>query len=133
MDQYAVMKNILSSDAAPKAIGPYSQCVGIGDLCFLSGQIPLDPATNEIVPGDVTAQAERVLDSIEAVLAASGLGLRHVVKTTIFLVDLADFKAVNEAYARRFPSDPPARSTVQVAALPRGARIEIEAVAHRNA
>ena len=127
------MKTILSTDQAPKAIGPYSQGVCIGDLFFLSGQIPLDPATGNLVPGDVAAQTERVLDNIAAVLASQALEFRHVVKTTIFLVDLADFAQVNELYGRRFPADPPARSTVQVAALPRGSRLEIEVVAHRNA
>jgi 2-iminobutanoate/2-iminopropanoate deaminase len=127
------MKTILSTDQAPKAIGPYSQGVRIGDFFFLSGQIPLDPATGNLVPGDVAAQAERVLDNIAAVLASQALEFRHVVKTTIFLVDLADFAQVNELYGRRFPADPPARSTVQVAALPRGSRLEIEVVAHRNA
>ncbi len=127
------MKSVVNSESAPRAIGPYSQCIGIGDFYFLSGQIPLDPATGEIVPGDIEAQAERVLDNMAAVLAAAGLGFEHLVKTTIFLVDLADFQAVNEAYGRRIEGPPPARSTVQVAALPRGARIEIEAIAHGNA
>ena len=127
------MKTILSTPAAPKAIGPYSQGVRIGDFFFLSGQIPLDPATGELVSGDVGAQTERVLDNIAAVLAVHELEFRHVVKTTIFLVDLADFGNVNELYGKRFPAEPPARSTVQVAALPRGARVEIEVIAHRNA
>lgn len=127
------MKTILRTDQAPKAIGPYSQGIRIGDFFFLSGQIPLDPATGEIVPGDAAAQTDRVLDNIAAVLAVHDLEFRHVVKTTIFLVDLADFAKVNERYAERFPADPPARSTVQVAALPRGARVEIEVIAHRNA
>lgn len=126
-------KMILETDRAPKAIGPYSQGVRVGDLLFLSGQIPLDPATGELVAGDVAAQTERVLDNLAAVLASQDLEFRHVVKTTIFLVDLADFGKVNELYGRRFPADPPARSTVQVAALPRGARVEIEAIAHRDA
>ena len=127
------MKTILSTSAAPKAIGPYSQGVRVGDFLFLSGQIPLDPATGELVAGDAAAQTDRVLDNIGAVLAVHGLEFRHVVKTTIFLVDLADFAAVNERYARRFPAEPPARSTVQVAALPRGARVEIEVIANRDA
>ncbi|MBN1771605.1 MAG: RidA family protein [Deltaproteobacteria bacterium] len=126
-------KKILDTDRAPKAIGPYSQGIAVGELLFLSGQIPLDPATGELVAGDVGAQTERVLDNLEAVLAAGGLEFRHVVKTTIFLTDLADFGRVNELYGRRFPTEPPARATVQVAALPRGARVEIEAIAHRNA
>jgi len=127
------MKTILSTSAAPKAIGPYSQGVRVGDFLFLSGQIPLDPATGELVAGDAAVQTDRVLDNIGAVLAVHGLEFRHVVKTTIFLVDLADFAAVNERYARRFPAEPPARSTVQVAALPRGARVEIEVIANRDA
>jgi len=127
------MKAILNTRQAPQAIGPYSQGVRVGDLLFLSGQIPLDPATGELVVGDVAAQTERVLDNLAAVLASAQLEFRHVVKTTIFLVDLADFGRVNELYGRRFPTDPPARSTVQVAALPRGSRVEIEVVAHRDA
>jgi len=127
------MKTILSTSAAPKAIGPYSQGVRIGDFFFLSGQIPLDPASGELVAGDAAVQTDRVLDNIAAVLAVHDLEFRHVVKTTIFLVDLADFAAVNERYGKRFPAEPPARSTVQVAALPRGARVEIEVIAHRNA
>ncbi len=127
------MKSIVSSEDAPRAIGPYSQCVRIGDLYFLSGQLPLDPATGEIVPGGIEAEVERVLNNMAAVLAVQAMEFRHVVKTTVFLMDMKDFAAVNTAYGRRFVSEPPARTTVQVAALPRGARIEIEAVAHRNA
>jgi 2-iminobutanoate/2-iminopropanoate deaminase len=116
---------------APKAIGPYSQAVearGTRTL-WLSGQIALDPATGELVPGDVAAQTERVMENLGAVLAAAGAGFHHVVRCTIFLADLADFARVNEVYGRRFPRDPPARATVQVAALPRGAKVEIDAVA----
>jgi 2-iminobutanoate/2-iminopropanoate deaminase len=120
----------ISTPNAPAAIGPYSQAVHAGGLLFLSGQIPLDPATGQIVEGGIEVQVERVLDNISAVLAAAGLTFDHVAKTTIFLVDLGDFQKVNEAYGRRFPRAPqPARSTVQVAALPRGARVEIEALA----
>ncbi len=124
------MKEVIQSEGAPKAIGPYSQAVRAGEgFVFLSGQIPLDPATGELVGGDVRAQAERVLENLGAVLRAGGLGFEHVVRTTIYLTDLADFAAVNEVYGRRFPAAPPARATVQVAALPRGARVEIDAIA----
>ena len=126
------MKKIHQTNDAPAAIGPYSQAVEAGDLVFLSGQIPLDPATGELVPGDVVAQTERVLDNLGAVLAAAGLGFAHVVKTTIYLTDLAAFPRVNEAYGKRFTTEPPARATVQVAALPRGAQVEIDAVARRE-
>jgi 2-iminobutanoate/2-iminopropanoate deaminase len=123
----------VSTPAAPKAIGPYSQAIlveqGGARTLYCSGQIPLDPATGELVAGDVVAQSERVLANLEAVLAAAGLALADVVKTTVFLADLGDFARMNEVYARRFGATAPARSTVQVAALPRGARVEIEAVA----
>ena len=125
------MRKPVQSASAPGAIGPYSQAVearGARTL-WLSGQIPLDPATGELVPGDVAAQAERVMENLGAVLAAAGAGFEHVVRCTIYLVDLGDFARVNEVYGRRFPADPPARATVQVAALPRGARVEIDAVA----
>jgi 2-iminobutanoate/2-iminopropanoate deaminase len=125
------MRNVVSSPGAPKAIGPYSQAVearGARTL-WLSGQIPLDPVSGELVQGDVAAQTERVMENLAAVLAAAGAGFHHVVRCTIYLVDLADFAKVNEVYGRRFPRDPPARATVQVAALPRGARVEIDAVA----
>lgn len=118
------------TDAAPKAIGPYSQAIRSGDLVFCSGQIPLDPATGTLVSGDVRAQTERVMLNIEAVLSAADSSFARVLKTTIFLTDLADFTVVNEIYGRYFPEDsPPARSTVQVAALPRGASVEIEVIA----
>jgi 2-iminobutanoate/2-iminopropanoate deaminase len=123
------MKRIVSSPSAPAAIGPYSQAVVAGGLVFLSGQIPLDPATGALVDGDITAQTERVMLNLEAVLAAAGCTFADVVRTTIFLADLADFAEVNAAYGKRFPNEPPARATVQVAALPRGARVEIDAVA----
>ena len=123
------MKEAITSSDAPKAIGPYSQAVRAGGLVFLSGQIPLDPRTGELVAGDVRAQADRVLDNLAAVLRAAGLSFEHVVKTTIYLTDLADFGAVNEVYGKRFGAVPPARATVQVAALPRGAKVEIDAVA----
>ncbi len=125
------MRNPIATPEAPKAIGPYSQAIearGARTL-WLSGQIPLDPATGELVPGDVAAQAARVMENLRAVLAAAGAGFEHVVRCTIYLADLADFAKVNEVYGRCFPADPPARVTVQVAALPRGARVEIDAVA----
>jgi len=124
-------RKVVSTDGAPKAIGPYSQGIDSGSLVFLSGQIPLDPATGQMVGGGIGEQTDRILKNLEAVLKASGLTLNHVVRTTVFLVDLGDFAAMNEVYARHFPKDPPARSTVQVAALPKGARIEIDAIALR--
>lgn len=120
---------IISTGSAPAAIGPYSQAVICGNLLFCSGQIPLDPATGEVVTGDITVQAERVMDNIAAVLAAAGAGFDDVVKTTIYLVDMADFAAVNVVYGSRFQGHKPARSTVAVSSLPRGVLIEIEVVA----
>jgi 2-iminobutanoate/2-iminopropanoate deaminase len=122
------MKAISTADA-PAAIGPYSQAIHAGDLVFLSGQVPLDPKTGELVTGDIATQTERVLDNLAAVLAAAGCGFGDVVKTTIYLVDLGDFQAVNQTYAKRFTAAPPARATVQVSALPKGARVEIDAIA----
>jgi 2-iminobutanoate/2-iminopropanoate deaminase len=124
------MRKSITSLLAPKAIGPYSQAVEAsgGRTLWLSGQIPLDPATGELVGGDVAAQTERVMQNLAAVLEAAGAGFEDVVRCGIYLVDLADFAKVNEVYGRRFPQHPPARSTVQVAALPRGARVEIDAV-----
>jgi 2-iminobutanoate/2-iminopropanoate deaminase len=119
----------ITTKTAPAAIGPYSQAVQASGFIFLSGQIPLDPGTGQMVQGDIGAQTERVLDNIGAILQAAGCTFAHVVKTTIFLSDMNDFQAVNDVYARRFPQNPPARSTVQAAALPRGAKVEIEAVA----
>lgn len=124
---------IIATDAAPKAIGPYSQAIlserSDARTLYCSGQIPLDPATGEIIGGDITVQTERVLENVEAVLREAGMAFSNVVKTTVFLADLADFAKMNEVYAKRFPTNPPARSTVQVAALPKGARIEIEVLA----
>jgi 2-iminobutanoate/2-iminopropanoate deaminase len=120
---------VVSTEKAPKAIGPYSQAIVAGDLVFTSGQIPLDPKTQQIVEGDVRAQGERVMENLAAVLSAAGASFATVVKATIFLTDLNDFAAVNEVYGKRFPSAPPARSTVQVAALPRGVRVEIDLIA----
>jgi len=123
-------RETISTPGAPAAIGPYAQAVRAGDFLFLSGQIPLDPATGQVVAGDVSAQAERVLDNLAAVLAAGGASFASVVRTTIYLLDMNDFAVVNEIYGRRFPSNPPARATVQVARLPRDVRIEIDAVAY---
>ena len=124
-------RKAIHSDQAPKAIGPYSQAVQVdaGKMTFLSGQIPLDPTTMEMVQGDVVAQAERVMENLKAVLTAGGLDFSHVVRCTIFLTDLGDFARVNEVYGRYFTGAPPARATVQVAALPRGSKVEIDAIA----
>jgi 2-iminobutanoate/2-iminopropanoate deaminase len=122
------MKTIATEDA-PAAIGPYSQAVKSGSLLFLSGQIPLDPKTGAMVPGGIVEQTERVLDNLAAVLAAGGASFANVVRTTIYLTDLGDFAKVNEAYGKRFGASAPARATVQVAALPRGAAVEIDAIA----
>lgn len=122
----------IKADGAPNAVGPYSHAVLAGDLVYCSGQVPLDPATSELVTGDIAAQTNRILDNLAAVLVAAGSGLARVVKTTVFLTDIGDFAAMNEVYAKRFGEHRPARSTVGVAALPRGARIEIECIAaHR--
>ena len=114
--------------AAP--VGPYSHAVRVGDLLFCSGQIPLDPATGELARGDIRVQTERVLENIRLLLEDQKLTFAHVIKCTVFLTNLADFAAMNEVYGRYFLADPPARSTVQVAALPRGAALEIEVTAH---
>jgi 2-iminobutanoate/2-iminopropanoate deaminase len=127
------MAKALHTDHAPKAIGPYSQAVEHGGLVFLSGQIGLDPASGTLVSGGTVAEAEQVLKNLTAVLAAAGLGFEHVVRTTIYLVDLNDFTAVNDIYARYVRQPYPARATVGVAALPRGARIEVDAIAVRGA
>ncbi len=123
------MKKIISTNEAPAAIGPYSQAVRSGAFLFCSGQIPLDPKSGQIVPGDIDAQTRRVLNNIAAVLRAESATFEDVVKTTIFLTDLGDFQTVNEIYGSYFKNQPPARSTVQVAALPKAARIEIEVIA----
>jgi 2-iminobutanoate/2-iminopropanoate deaminase len=123
------MKKIISTSEAPGAVGPYSQAVRVGSTIYCAGQIPLDPKTGQIVAGGIDAQARRVLDNVAAVLRAEGLGFENIVKTTIFLTDLADFQTVNEIYGSYFKQAPPARSTVQVPALPKGARIEIEVIA----
>ena len=120
----------VATDEAPKAIGPYSQGIRAGSWFFAAGQIALDPATGELVGGSAAEQAARVLENLMAVLRAAGLGPERVVKSTIFLTDLADFAAVNEVYGRYFSKPYPARSTVEVAGLPRGAKVEIELVAY---
>lgn len=122
-------RHSVHSDAAPRAIGPYSQAIRAGDLLFCSGQIPLSPLTGEIVSGGIKEQTQQVMENLKAVLAAGGASFGAVVKTTLYLVDLADFGPVNEMYGSYFGAEPPARVTVQVAALPRGARVEIDAVA----
>jgi 2-iminobutanoate/2-iminopropanoate deaminase len=123
------MKTVISTADAPAALGPYSQGIAAGSFVFCSGQIPLDPATGQLIGGEIGIQTDRVLKNLAAVLEAHGVGLTHVVKTVVFLTDLADFSEMNSVYAKFFPERPPARSTIQVAALPKGANIEIEAVA----
>ncbi len=127
------MKKVIATTAAPAAVGPYSQAIAVGELLFCAGQIPLDPATGELVAGDITAQTERVCSNVKAVLAANGMTFADVVKTTVFMTDLGAFAAMNAVYASHFTEPFPARSTVQVAALPRGAQVEIEVTAVRNA
>jgi len=122
-------KTVITSQKAPKAIGPYSVAIRIGDLVFTSGQIGLDPGTGVLVPGGVEAETRQALTNLAHVLADAGSGLSRVVKTTVFLRDMADFAAMNAVYAEFFPENPPARSTVAVAALPKGAAVEIEAIA----
>ena len=124
------MKKIIQTDNAPKAVGPYSQAVRVGDLLFCSGQIPIDPKNQEVFLGDIKIQTEMVLSNIEGLLRSTGLNFSDIVKSTIFLTSMADFAAVNEVYAKRFVSEPPARSTVQVAALPKGVNVEIEVIAN---
>jgi 2-iminobutanoate/2-iminopropanoate deaminase len=122
-------KQIVSTPSAPAAIGPYSQAVKANGLVFASGQIPLDPTTGQMIEGDIQAQTRRVMENLRAVLAAAGASFDRVVRSTIYLVDLGDFAKVNEVYGSYFPSEPPARATVQVAALPRGSRVEIDVIA----
>jgi 2-iminobutanoate/2-iminopropanoate deaminase len=123
------MRNAISTSAAPQAIGPYSQAIRVGDLLFVSGQIPLDPATGAIVDGDVAAQTRQLMQNLEAILEAAGASFDHVVRTTIYLLDMNDFASVNEVYGACFSAPAPARATVQVARLPRDARVEIDAIA----
>ena len=123
------MKQAISSSGAPKAIGPYSPAIRTGQLLFVSGQVPLDPATGQMIEGDITAQARRVLDNIGALLTSGGRSFADVVRTTIFLADMNDFAAVNEVYGQYFSEPYPARATVQVARLPKDARVEIDVIA----
>ncbi len=123
------MKTIISTANAPAAIGPYSQAVVSKGFAFLSGQIPLDPATGKLIDGDIAAQTVRVFDNLKAVLEASGSSLAQVVKTTVYLKDMGEFAKMNEVYATYFPDQPPARATVEAARLPRDVRVEIDCVA----
>jgi 2-iminobutanoate/2-iminopropanoate deaminase len=123
------VRKVIATEKAPKAIGPYSQAIVHNGLAFLSGQIPLDPATGQIVEGGVAEQTERVLQNLKAALEASGASLESVVKTTVFMKDLSEFAAMNEVYGRYFASESPARSTVEVARLPRDVRVEIDCIA----
>ncbi|MBC7265196.1 MAG: RidA family protein [Chloroflexi bacterium] len=122
-------REIISTEEAPAAIGPYSQAIRIGQFVFTAGQIAIDPSTGQMVEGGIEGQTRQVLKNLSAVLQAAGTSLAQVVKTTVFLVDLGDFAAMNRVYAEFFPQEPPGRTTVQVVALPRGARVEIEAIA----
>jgi 2-iminobutanoate/2-iminopropanoate deaminase len=123
------MKNVIVTEKAPKAIGPYSQGIDAGSLVFTSGQLPIDTAVNALEKDDIKKAAKNSLENCQAVLEKAGLSLKNVVKTTVFMVDLSEFAAMNEVYASYFPENPPARSCVQVAALPLGAKIEIEVIA----
>lgn len=125
------MRHVIRASDAPKAIGPYSQAIMTEQFIFLSAQMPLDPQTGELIAGGIEEQTQRVLGNIQAILEAAGSSMNLVVKTTVFLTDLDDFAAMNSVYAKHFPNDPPARSTVQVAALPKGASVAIEAIALR--
>jgi len=123
------MPDVISTDRGPRAIGPYSQAIRANGFLFLSGQVSLDPATQQLIPGDIAAQTARVLENLKGILEAAGSSLDRVVKTTVYLQDMNDFTAMNEVYARYFPSAPPARATVEVARLPKDARVEIELIA----
>ena len=125
------MKKAISTPDAPAAVGPYSQAIASGDFLFCAGQIPLEPATGALVEGDAATQTTRVLENVQAVLAANGMTFGNVVKSTVFLTDLGDFAAMNGVYGKYFAEPFPARSTIQVAALPRGANVEIEVIAAR--
>ena len=124
------MRQAVSTPSAPKAIGPYSQAIRAGSLLFVSGQVPIDPATGQIVNGDIAAQTHRVFQNINEILKAGGASFDHVVRTTVFLADMDDFSAMNEAYATYFTAPAPARATVQVSRLPKDARVEIDVVAY---
>ncbi len=123
------MRTVIATDCGPKAIGPYSQAIKANGLVFLSGQIPLDPSTQQLITGEVAAQTERVLQNISAILEAAGTSLSRVVKTTVFLKSMNDFAAMNEVYGRHFSTEPPARSTVEVARLPKDVLVEIDVIA----
>ena len=125
------MKKIISTDKAPAAIGPYSQAVEAGGLIFISGQLPIDPATGAMAPAEIKAQTEAVIKNLEGILKSEGLDLVNIVKTTVFMADLGQFAQMNEVYGRFFAANPPARATVEVKALPKAALVEIEAVAAR--
>lgn len=123
------MKTIIATDRAPKAIGPYSQAVVANGLVFASGQIPLDPTTGILIEGDIAAQTERVLENLKAVLEAAGSSLDRVLRVTVFLKDVNEFAAMNDVYGRYFPNQPPSRSTIEAARLPRSAKVEMDAIA----
>src|SRR6516162_4044044 len=123
-------KTVIKPAQSPPAVGPYNHAVRAGDLLFCAGQIPIDPATGNLVSGDIKAQTERVLENVKAILDDQKLTFNNIVKSTVFLTNLADFAGMNEVYAKYFTADFPARSTIQVAALPRGASVEIEVIAH---
>jgi 2-iminobutanoate/2-iminopropanoate deaminase len=125
------MKKIIATADAPNAVGPYSQAVAMGEMLFCSGQISIDPKTNEVFTGDIKKQTEMVMSNIAAVLKANDMNYGHIVKTTIFLTSMSDFSSVNEIYGKFFTAAPPARSTVAVAGLPKGVNVEIEVLAHR--
>ena len=123
------MKEIIATDSGPKAIGPYSQAIRANGFLFVSGQIPLDPVTQQLVSGEIAAQTERVLENLKGIVEAGGSSLDHVVRATVFLADMNDFAGMNEVYGRYFRNQPPARSTVQVSRLPRDVRVEIDVIA----
>jgi 2-iminobutanoate/2-iminopropanoate deaminase len=123
------MRQAIATDKAPKAIGPYSQAVRMGNLLFISGQIPIDPSTGALIQGDIASMTRRVFDNLDAILKAAGASFDNVVRTTVFLADMEDFAAMNEVYATRFKNPAPARSTVQAARLPKDARVEIDVIA----
>ena len=123
------MKEVIANDRGPKAIGPYSQAIRANGFVFVSGQIPLDPATQQLVAGDISVQTERVLENLKGIVEAAGSSLDRVVRATVFLADMNEFAAMNEVYGRYFRTQPPARSTVQVSRLPRDVRVEIDVIA----
>ena len=124
-----MVRQVISAPDAPKAMGAYSPAIKAGNLLFVSGQIPIDPASGALIDGDITAQTEQVMKNLGALLRAAGVGFEHVVRTTVFLADMNDFAAMNEVYSRHVAAPPPARATVQVARLPRDVKIEIDAIA----